>query len=285
MSPLLAALATALTGVAIKHLVAVLVSALAFPVWAIPRDDGAALRARPGLTWLKAGAEDVPGLYVRPSSKKRRSKFLLLYSHGNQEDLASGASYLEAMAEACGCDCFGHEYVGYGLASGKPSERQVYASVDAAMAYLTRPVAEGGAGWSAGQIVPFGRSLGSAAAVHAAAKAAKAKQPCAGLLLQSPLCSGVHVLIGPVAARLLALVDPFKNYRKIGRASCGVSILHGTEDRVVPVSNGQRLARSAGPQLHELLLCPGRGHNNIPPATCFDFAAKFLDKLDAERRS
>ena len=42
-------------------------------------------------------------------------------------------------------------------------------------------------------IVPFGRSLGSAPAVH---MAANAPTPCAALLLQSPLMSGTQAILG-----------------------------------------------------------------------------------------
>ena len=61
--------------------------------------------------------------------------------------------------------------------------------------------------------------------------------------LQSPIASGARVVFGDlgVAARPL---DIFTNYSKIGRVTRPVAIMHGTNDQVVPLGNGEALFNS-----------------------------------------
>ena len=61
--------------------------------------------------------------------------------------------------------------------------------------------------------------------------------------LQSPIASGARVVFGDlgVAARPL---DIFTNYSKIGRVTRPVAIMHGTNDQVVPLGNGEALYNS-----------------------------------------
>jgi fermentation-respiration switch protein FrsA (DUF1100 family) len=257
-----------------------LVNAMAFPVPPVGHEC-ARLRKRKDVVWLGTKSdEQIPCLFITPKLQGACQPFLLLYSHGNSEDLGEGAEYLEYMAAATGCSVLGYEYVGYGVASGKPSEKGLYESADAAYEWATRPVAEEGLGWPAECIVPFGRSLGSAAAVHLASAAAV---PCAGLLLQSPLMSGAQVLLGRTAASLLMCVDIFKNYARIQRARCAVAIVHGAEDDVVPVSNGRalaaRCAAARGATCWEIEEFAGRGHNDMEPERVLAFAARFLNHL------
>ena len=101
----------------------------------------------------------------------RKGRFLILYSHGNAESIAQLASYIEVMAECLDADVLCYEYPGYSLADGSPSEAGCYAAAMAAHAWALLPAAEGGGGASPAEIVPFGRSLGSAPAVYMASEA------------------------------------------------------------------------------------------------------------------
>ena len=83
-------------------------------------------------------------------------------------------------------------------------------------------------------IIPFGRSLGSAPACYIASQAT---QPVGGLILQSPLLSGANALLGSVVAFGFFFLDILKNYNHILNARCRVAITHGTADGVVPCWN------------------------------------------------
>ena len=83
-------------------------------------------------------------------------------------------------------------------AAAAPSEAGLYRSALAAYEKALQLA-------RAEDIVPFGRSLGSAPAVH---MAANAPTPCAALLLQSPLMSGAQAILGPTVATARAREAP-----------------------------------------------------------------------------
>ena len=89
-----------------------------------------------------------------------------------------------------------------------------------------------------GDVVPFGRSLGSAPACYVANVVA---MPVGGLLLQSPLLSGANAMMGRGVATVGSCIDVFKNYNRILDARYGVTIAHSTHDKVVPCWNRRDL--------------------------------------------
>ena len=166
------------------------VNALAFP--RPPRQASAdELREHPGLLWLTtADGSTIPAVHVKPRKPKRQRRYLVLYSHGNAEDVGECVSPLvyagredthlptslaQLMADTLDADVLAYEFEGYSLSSAAaPSEAGLYRSAMAAYEKALQLA-------RAEDIVPFGRSLGSAPAVH---MAANAPTPCAALLLQ-----------------------------------------------------------------------------------------------------
>lgn len=182
------------------------------------------LLMRPDLVFLKTSrGQQVPAIYRRLGGAKMHSaRFTVVYSHGNAEDVGLSLPYIDFMSNALGVDVLAYEYVGYSIADGEPSENGVYESAEAAWAYLRTcqvPPAS---------IVLFGRSLGSAPAVHLAALHADV----GGCILLSPLASGLRVLSGVTTSILLKPFDPFQNYAKVNRIMCPSVVMHGTEDEV-----------------------------------------------------
>ncbi len=255
-----------------------IINTLAFPIGNPNPVLARELEEHRSLIWLRTNdGHKIPALYIRSPRPRRATRFLVLYSHGNAEDLTEMPLFVADLASAADVDVLAYDYVGYGISSGSPSEQGLYASADAAYAWATRGHEEGGAGWSPSLVVPFGRSLGSAPAVHLAHTAST---PCGGLLLMSPLMSGAHALFGKGTALAFGCIDPFKNYSKIQKARCTVGIVHGTADEVVPCSNGRALARLCRHGLHEPLWCEGKGHNDMNEREVFEYARGFLDSLD-----
>ena len=164
------------------------INTLAFPFPPRGEARGARLRRNPGLIWLTTStAERVPALLVKRSKPRRSRRFLVLYSHGNAEDLTELPPMVSMMANWLDADVLAYEYVGYSIADGSPSEKGCYAAATAAYSWAVQPAADGGGGAAASDVVPFGRSLGSAAACYIAATA---PTPVGALILQSPLLSG-----------------------------------------------------------------------------------------------
>lgn len=173
----------------------------------------------------------------------------LLYSHGNAEDLGDIRPRLERL-QNLGFNVLAYDYRGYGLSSGRPTERGAYADIEAAYRYLRDRQHI-----PAEQIVLFGRSIGSGPSLYLASQ-----EPVGGLILESAFVSIFRIL-----TRLpLYPFDKFPNLQRIAAIDCPVLLIHGDRDRVIPFWHGQALfERASEPKVW--FPVPGAGHNDVWP--------------------
>ncbi|CAO2584976.1 Alpha/beta hydrolase domain-containing protein 17B, partial [Lemmus lemmus] len=68
-------------------------------------------------------------MFVRCSPS---AKYTLLFSHGNAVDLGQMSSFYIGLGSRINCNIFSYDYSGYGASSGKPTEKNLYADVEAA---------------------------------------------------------------------------------------------------------------------------------------------------------
>ncbi|MEO6594601.1 MAG: alpha/beta hydrolase [Planctomycetota bacterium] len=224
---------------------------------------------------------DVPGVEVLSISGSFGAQYklvrkvptspraVLAFFVGNGEDLCSAARHTADLAEY-GIAVVSAEYPGYGGSKGQPGVYSFMALADAVAAHASALARQLG--------VPFvvgGSSLGSFCAVHVAASGAAAR-----CLLRAPPSSLVDAASVPfwwLPVRLL-LRHKFDNTAAAARVRCPVLILHGDQDRVVPLALGQRLCSLfAGPA--ELVLVEGAGHNDLslsPHGLCAARIGTFL---------
>ncbi|XP_022774329.1 protein ABHD17B-like isoform X2 [Durio zibethinus] len=142
----------------------------------------------------------------------------LLYSHGNAADL--GQMY-ELFID--------YDYSGYGQSSGKPSEQNTYADIEAAYKCLEERY-----GTKQEDIILYGQSVGSGPTLDLAARLPQLR----AVVLHSPILSGLRVMY-PVKRTFW--FDIYKNIDKIPLVNCPVLIIHGTSDEVVDCSHGKQL--------------------------------------------
>jgi pimeloyl-ACP methyl ester carboxylesterase len=174
-----------------------------------------------------------------------RARHTILFSHGNAENLGQDLPFLRAMRDA-GFSVMGYDYSGYGLSTGRPSERAAYADIDAAYDYLTRT-----AGVPPERIILHGRSLGGAVAADLASR-----RPVGGVVLESTFTT---------AARVARIPVPFNRFRtidKLRRVTAPVLVIHGTDDALVAFSHGQRLYAAARSPKQRMWV-DGAGHNDV----------------------
>ncbi|KAJ1630953.1 Alpha/Beta hydrolase protein [Pavlovales sp. CCMP2436] len=247
-----------------------LVNSIAFP--RPPRGfSEAELLRRPDLVWLRTStSKTVPAIYRKHATSAPR--FTLVYSHGNAEDVGLSLSYIDFFADLLNVDVLAYEYLGYSVADGEPSESGLYESIEAAWDYLSTHC-----GVQPESIVLFGRSLGSAPTIHLASR----RPRVGGMVLQSPLASGVRVVGSVASSIILKPCDPFQNYAKIHRVKCRTVVMHGREDCVVPFWHGLSLHEAlAKRQLaFEPFWPPGCGHNDMPENLCVAHILEFLRSL------
>ena len=109
---------------------------------------------------------------------------ILLWSHGNAEDLGSVYSVMQEFHEL-GFGIMAYDYPGYGSSSGSPSEDGCYSAIQAAYDHLT-----GQLGHPAKRIILTGQSVGSGPTCWLAAK-----DDHVGVSLISPFTSAFRSFI------------------------------------------------------------------------------------------
>jgi len=196
-----------------------------------------------------------------------RATYTLLFSHGNAEDMGYDTSYLEALRNA-GFSVFAYDYQGYGTSEGKPSEQHLYDDEEAAYQYLTSNLHV-----PPSRIIPFGRSLGAAAAVDLAAK-----HPVAGLIMESAFTSAFRVLTKfPILP-----FDKFPNLAKIKKVHSPVLVIHGKSDDIISFYHGQTLFAAANePKVSYWV--EQAGHNDlllVAGSSYFEELLKFAELVD-----
>jgi fermentation-respiration switch protein FrsA (DUF1100 family) len=190
------------------------------------------------------------GWYLRANGVERGAQSLgLLWFYGNGENIARIWPVLREF-QPHGVALLVVDYPGYGGSEGRATEPAIYKAAEAAFAALAgRPEIRG--------VFVYGRSLGSAVAVHTAAS-----RPAVGLILESPFTSAadmarLHYALVPRALLHLRL----DNAATIRRVHCPLLIFHGTADRLVPIAMGRSVAAAAAGPV-EFVPIPGAGHND-----------------------
>ncbi|CAH1256079.1 unnamed protein product [Diabrotica balteata] len=162
-------------------------------------------------------------LFVRCSSNAR---FTILFSHGNAVDLGQMSSFYLGLGSRINCNIFSYDYSGYGVSAGKPSEKNLYADIDAAWQALRTRY-----GISPENIILYGQSIGTVPTVDLAAR-----YEVGAVILHSPLMSGMRVAF-PNTKRTW-FFDAFPSIDKVPKVMSPTLIIHGTEDEVIDFSHG-----------------------------------------------
>ncbi|XWS51330.1 hypothetical protein CRYUN_Cryun12cG0168000 [Craigia yunnanensis] len=153
----------------------------------------------------------------------------LLYSHGNAADVGQMYELFIELSIHLRVNLIGYDYSGYGQSSGKPSEQNTYADIEATYKCL-----EENYGTKQENIILYGQSVGSGPTVDLAARLPQLR----AVVLHSPILSGLRVMY---PMKRTYWFDIYKNIDKISLLKCPVLIIHGTNDDVVDCSHGKQL--------------------------------------------
>lgn len=137
--------------------------------------------------------QGIEGLYARTSRGNKiacafircseSARFTILFSHGNAVDLGQMSSFYLGLGTRINCNIFCYDYSGYGISKGKPSEKNLYADIDAAWQTLRTRY-----GISPENIILYGQSIGTVPTVDLASR-----YEVGAVVLHSPLMSGMRV--------------------------------------------------------------------------------------------
>ncbi|ESQ49991.1 hypothetical protein EUTSA_v10021231mg [Eutrema salsugineum] len=153
----------------------------------------------------------------------------LLYSHGNAADLGQMYELFIELSIHLKVNLMGYDYSGYGQSSGKASEHNTYADIEAVYKCLEETY-----GSKQEDVILYGQSVGSGPTLDLASRLPHLR----AVVLHSPILSGLRVMY---AVKKTYWFDIYKNIDKIPYVDCPVLIIHGTSDEVVECGHGKQL--------------------------------------------
>ena len=144
-------------------------------------------------------------------------------------------------------------YRGYGGSDGRPAEEGLYADGRAAIAYLR------GRGVPAHRIALYGESLGTGVAVKMAVEHA-----VGAVILEAPFTSAVDVgaRAYPILPVRWLMKDRYESLGRIAAIDAPLLILHGQDDRTIPVTQGHRMLTAAREPKQGVFFA-GAGHDDL----------------------
>jgi hypothetical protein len=240
-----------------------LFSGAVFAHWREPADS---LRVRE--ITVNSEADQIHAWFSAPENWKPQLGAVLI-SHGNGNNLSSMGDCVARWRDRLGRAVLVYDYPGYGKSTGRPSEAGCYAAGVAALAWLIEDQRV-----SASEIILVGESLGGAIATELSTRHAVRLLVLHSAFTSFPDVAQVRMPWYP--SRYL-VHNQMKNLEKIRRVHCPVLITHGTADRTVPFSHGERLFTDAN-QPKEFIRMEGGGHYPPADAAFFDAVRQFLMK-------
>jgi fermentation-respiration switch protein FrsA (DUF1100 family) len=159
---------------------------------------------------------------------------IVIFLHGSADSPAQRASRFLAVSSE-GFGVLAPYFRGYGQSTGSPTERGLLLDAAAAYSYCASL-------YPPERIALWGFSMGSAVAVLLATRT-----KVAGLILEAPFTSSAAVAkhLLPFLPMSFVLRDKFRADAAIGAVDAPILLMHGEEDREIPIALGELLFEAA----------------------------------------
>ena len=192
--------------------------------------------------------------------KPARERNIILYSHGNAEDLLSCVQFIREVATHFHMDVITWDYSGYGLNETDRFERSpegVNLSIQSVFQHLTDKL-----GYKEENVILWGYSLGSGPSIHLASQ----RKNVLGLVLFGAYSSVTDVVKDHTHANVASLfTERWNSKATIAFVTCPILIMHGQSDGLIKPHHAESLQK-ANPTNSKLILLPTVGH------TCFTWS-------------
>ncbi|CAI2373282.1 unnamed protein product [Moneuplotes crassus] len=180
----------------------------------------------------KIGGRDTFPCFYIPYEHENGSSKIIIYLHGNAEDLAGCGEMMRRLSVSFKCHVIGLEYPGYGVCfKQKVSSKEILRRSFRLYEFLNKEF-----GYQEKDIILFGRSLGSGAAIQTAA----ANNP--GLLvLMSPYTQIKKVAKDICCLSTCLIKERYKSINFIKELNCPFYMIHGKDDKVIKPHHSEDL--------------------------------------------
>ncbi len=215
------------------------------------------------VTFKSADGETLIAWHVPP----REGKPVVLYFQGNAGGIDLRAERFKWLT-ADGTGLLALCYRGYGGSSGKPTEAGLINDARAAYDFAA-------ARYAPSRLVIFGESLGTAVAIALAAE-----RQVGAVILDAPFTSIVDVGAAayPFAPVRLLTKDQWRSDLRIARVKAPLLVLHGDNDRIVPIRFGEALFALAN-EPKRMVRFAGGGHVNLDEFGAAKVVKAFLAEM------
>jgi alpha-beta hydrolase superfamily lysophospholipase len=185
----------------------------------------------------------------------------ILLFHGNGE-IAADYDGISPLYSEWGINLLVVDYRGYGNSDGQPNASHLLADAVAVFNQVSPLLVAHGL--RARPLFIMGRSLGSAPAIEIGWRAAG---DIDGLIIESGFARTLPLLVTLGLRSALGEPDEarrgFGNLDKIANIQTPTLVIHGQDDRLVPVANGHALYTASGADEKRLVIIPDAGHNDL----------------------
>eukprot|EP00397_Hematodinium_sp_SG-2012_P009364 GEMP01009447.1.p1 GENE.GEMP01009447.1~~GEMP01009447.1.p1 ORF type:complete len:391 (+),score=54.13 GEMP01009447.1:68-1240(+) len=179
------------------------------------------------------------------------ARFMFIYFHSNGEDIGTTYRFTHRLRSLTGANVLSVELPGYGICPGTPSEESCAKVAKAAMSFVLNILH-----WPVEDVISMGRSMGTYLALQAAVDLPK---KLAGVVLISPFASIRSTVIAHIGFLGGLIPNIFDNRALASRLKSRLVVIHGSEDGMVPLSEGQKvLAHALNP--HKKIYVPPIDH-------------------------
>ena len=171
------------------------------------------------------------GWWSKPTGWVPARGAILLF-HGNAGNLSHRGEQMKQWRDRLGMAVLLVDYPGFGRSSGSPTEAGVYATADAALDWVVTV-----AGVTPDHVVLIGGSLGAAVAVDLGVR-----RPCAAVVLISGFTSFPDMAAKsfPWLPGRWLVRNQLNTLGKISHLHCPIFVAHSPEDRLIPLTQGER---------------------------------------------
>ena len=202
----------------------------------------------------------IAGLYMKSLWK---TELTIIVSHNNCTDMGHVLVLLWRLWIYVGCNVVAYDYSGYGLSTGRSSERNIYADIEAVFFHVCTHF-----NVRQEMTILFGESIGSVPTVDLASRA-----KFLSVILESPIYSGLHSMFNSCCDIDNPLViDPFPNISKVDRIECKVLLMVTTEDALLDMNSANKMYNRFKYKVKPFVV--KGGHNTCP------YHPKFIKRIN-----